>query len=75
MEGYGFVRHHLYRLGMLINMIGMHFVVSEKKVSKLQTIQEIMLNFPKIHTRKLAKLAGFINCLSLALWPITRMFS
>jgi hypothetical protein len=63
-------------LGLVIDTIRMQFVVSERKVSKLRGIlDDNLFDFPHIHVRKLAKLAGFLNSLSLALGPISRLFS
>ena len=62
-------------LGFLINTIKLTFQIPEKKVNKLRGSLERLVIDGYSTYRSLARLAGFIISLSLAIGPIARVFT
>ena len=63
------------RLGFIINTIKMQFQVSETKVAKLKAQLNAAIQDSFITSRKLARIAGFVNSMSLAVGPISRLLT
>jgi len=53
----------------------MQFRVTPKKITKLKINLDSMISFGSVTFRELARVAGFINSLYLAVGPIARLFT
>ena len=62
-------------LGFIINTIKMQFQVPQTKVAKLKPQLNAAIQDCFITIRKLAKIAGFVNSMSLAVGPISRLLT
>ena len=62
-------------LGILINTIRMCFQISPRKIAKTKFIISHILTSNHVIIRDIAKIAGFINSLYLAVGPATRLFT
>ena len=62
-------------IGFLINVIRLTFQISQKKLEKLRSSMELLVNDDHSTYRSLARLAGFIILLPLAVGPIARIFT
>lgn len=62
-------------LGFLINTIRLTFQIPAKKLEKLRSSLELLVNDGHSTYRSLARLAGFIISLFLAVGPIARIFT
>ena len=62
-------------LGFVIDTIKMQFRVSPKKIAKLKSNLDSMISSGSATFRSLARVAGFINSLYLAVGPIARLFT
>ena len=62
-------------LGFLINTIRLTFQIPPKKLEKLRSSLELLVNDGHSTYRSLARLAGFITSLSLAVGPRARIFT
>ena len=62
-------------LGFLIDTIKMQFRVPPKKIDKLKSNLDSMISSGSATFRGLARVAGFINSLYLAVGPIARLFT
>ena len=62
-------------LGFLINTIRLTFQIPQKKLEKLRSSLELLVNDGHSTYRSLARLAGFIISLPLAVGPIARIFT
>ena len=61
-------------LGFVIDTIKMQFRVPPKKIDKLKSNLDFMISSGSATFRGLARVAGFINSLYLAVGPIARLF-
>ena len=62
-------------LGLIINTINFHFEIPQRKVEKVKRSIEFILSSNYVSFRELAKVAGFINSLYLAVGPPVRLFT
>lgn len=62
-------------LGMIINTVNFHFEIPPRKIEKVKKNIEYILSSNPVSFRELAKIAGFINSLYLAVGPPVRLFS
>ena len=62
-------------LGMIINTINFRFEIPPRKIQNVRKLIEEILSSDSVAFRSLAKLAGFINSLYLAVGPAVRLFS
>ena len=62
-------------LGMLINTVNMRFEIPPSKIIKSKTLVKHIIDSKCATYRELAKIAGFIISLSLAVGPATRLFT
>ena len=62
-------------LGFVIDTIKMQFRVPPKKIAKLKSNLDSMISSGSATFRGLARVAGFINSLYLAVGPIARLFT
>jgi hypothetical protein len=62
-------------LGLIINTINFHFEIPACKIEKAKKNIESVLSSKCISYRELAKIAGFINSLYLAVGPSVRLFT
>ena len=62
-------------LGFIINIIKMQFQNSETKVAKFKAQLNAAIQDGFITFRKLARIAGFVNSMSLAVGPISRLLT
>jgi len=61
-------------LGFVTDTIKMQFRVPPKKIAKLKSNLDSMISSGSVTFRELARVAGFINALYLAVGPIARLF-
>ena len=62
-------------LGMIINTINFQFEIPPRKIEKVKKNIQCILSSNHVSYRELAKIAGFINSLYLAVGPPVRLFS
>ena len=62
-------------LGFVIDTIKMQFRVPPKKIAKIKSNLDFMISSGSATFRGLARVAGFINLLYLAVGPIARLFT
>ena len=62
-------------LGMILNTVKFQFQIPPRKIEKVKKNIEHVLAFNCASYRQLAKIAGFINSLYLAVGPPVRLFS
>jgi hypothetical protein len=62
-------------LGLIINTINFHFEILPRKIEKAKKNIESVLSSKCISYTELAKIAGFINSLYLAMGPSVRIFT
>ena len=62
-------------LGMIINTINFQFEIPPRKIEKVKKNIQYILSSNHVSYRELAKIAGFINSLYLAVGPSVRLFS
>jgi hypothetical protein len=62
-------------LGLITNTINFHFEIPPRKIEKAKKNIESVLSSKCISYRELAKIAGFINSLYLAVGPSVRLFT
>ena len=62
-------------LGMIINTVKFQFQIPPRKIEKVKKSIECALTLKHVSYRELAKIAGFINSLYLAVDPPVRLFS
>ena len=62
-------------LGMIINTVKFQFQIPPRKIEKVKKNIQCVLAFNRVSYRELAKIAGFINSLYLAVGPPVRLFS
>lgn len=62
-------------LGFIINTISMQFQVPDKKLSKLKSLLATVIEDGRTTYRHLAKIAGSIISLTLAVRPICRLLT
>ena len=61
-------------LGFIIDTIRMQFRIPDKKISKLKVTLDVMIFSGTAIFRDLARIAGFLNSLYLAVGSISRLF-
>ena len=62
-------------LGLIINTVNFHFEIPPRKLEKVKSSIEFILSSDYVSFRELAKVAGFINSLFLAVGPPVRIFT
>ena len=63
-------------LGIVIDTIRMLFVFPEKKIMKLKSVLTGLIHeFPNLSVRDVARVSGFVISLTVALWPVARLFT
>ena len=62
-------------LGLIINTVNFHFEIPPRKIEKAKKSIEFILSSQSVSYRELAKIAGFINSLYLAVGPAVRLFT
>ena len=62
-------------LGLIINTVNFHFEIPPRKIEKIKKSIEFILSSIYVSFRELAKIAGFINSVYLAVGPPVRLFS
>ena len=62
-------------LGFIVDTIRMTFQVPPKKLEKLKRVISDVLNSPTVSLRNIARIAGYLVSMTMALGPIGRLFT
>ena len=63
-------------LVIIVDTIRMLFIIPEKKIVKLKSVLTGLVDeFPNLRDRDVPRVSGFVISLSIALWPIARLFT